>query len=50
VFRSLPELQTATNRFLAETNDNPKTFVWTTDPKKFLAPVKRGKQTLESVH
>jgi transposase len=50
VFRSLPELQTATNRFLAETNDNPKPFVWTTDPKKLLAPVKRGKQTLESVH
>ena len=34
VFRSLPELQAAINRFLAETNDNPKPFVWTADPEK----------------
>jgi hypothetical protein len=23
-------------RFLAETNDNPKPFVWTTDPEKII--------------
>jgi transposase len=50
VFRSLPELQAAINRFLAETNDNPKPFVWTADPDKVLAAVKRGKQALESLH
>ena len=32
VFRSLVDLQAAINRFLAETNDNPKPFVWTADP------------------
>ena len=50
VFRSVIDLQVAINRFVAETNLNPKPFVWTADPKRVLAAVKRGKQTLESVH
>jgi len=50
VFRSVPELKAAIDRFLAETNANPKPFVWTADPAKVLAAVKRGKQALESVH
>ena len=50
VFRSLPDLQDAINRFLADTNVDPKPFVWTTDPDKVLAAVKRGKQALESIH
>lgn len=50
VFRSLVELQAAINRFLAETNDNPKPFVWTADPDKIIAAVKRGHQVLESIH
>ena len=37
-------------RFVAKTNLNPKLFVWTADPKRVLAAVKRGKQTLKSVH
>src|ERR1700680_2523123 len=44
------DLQVAINRFVAETNVDPKPFVWTADPKRVLAAVKRGKQTLESVH
>jgi hypothetical protein len=36
-YRSLVELQAAIRRFLAETNDNPKPFVWTTDPEKIIA-------------
>jgi transposase len=32
VFCSLVELQAAINRFLAETNDDPRPFVWTADP------------------
>jgi hypothetical protein len=28
----------------------PKPFVWTADPKRVLAAVKRGKQTLESIY
>ena len=46
VFRSVIDLQVAINRFVAETNLNPKPFVWTADPKRVLATVKRGKQTL----
>jgi hypothetical protein len=34
VFRSVPELQAAINRFLAETSDDPKPFAWTADPTK----------------
>jgi hypothetical protein len=43
-------LQLAINRFVAETNADPKPFVWTADPKRVLAAVKRGKQVLESIH
>jgi hypothetical protein len=50
VFRSVTDLQVAINRFVADTNVDPKPFVWTADPKRVLAAVKRGKQTLESVH
>jgi transposase len=50
VFRSVVDLQFAINRFVADTNADPKPFAWTADPKRVLAAVKRGKQTLESVH
>ncbi len=50
VFRSLVELQTAINRFLVDTNDDPKPFVWTADPDKIIAAVRRGHQTLDSIH
>jgi hypothetical protein len=49
-FRSVDELKQAINRFIADTNGNPKPFVWTADPRRVLAAVKRGKQALESVH
>ena len=50
VFRSVVELQTAINRFVEETNHDPKPFVWTADPDRVLAAVRRGKQALESIH
>ena len=50
VFRSVVDLQLAINRFVAETNADPKPFVWTADPKRVLAAVKRGKQALELLH
>jgi transposase len=50
VFRSVADLKAAINRFVAETNAHPKPFVWTADPHRVLAAVKRGKQVLESVH
>jgi len=44
------ELETAIERFIAETNADPKPFLWTARPSRILAAVKRGKQTLESIH
>ena len=50
VFRSIVELQAAINRFVAETNGNPKPFTWTADPDKIIAAVRRGHQVLASIH
>ena len=50
VFGSIVELQAAINRFLRETNDAPKPFTWTADPDKIIAAVRRGHQTLDSIH
>lgn len=50
VFHSLVDLQAAINRFLAEHNESPKPFVWTADPDKIIAAVRRGHQVLDSVH
>jgi len=50
VFHSLVDLQAAINRFVAETNENPKSFSWIADPDKIIAAVKRGYQALESNH
>jgi len=50
VFRSLTDLQAAINRFVAETNNDPKPFVWTAGPKKIIAAVRRGYQVLDSFH
>ena len=47
MFRSVADLQAAINRFVTETNSDPKPFVWTANPKRILAAVKRGKETLE---
>jgi hypothetical protein len=49
VFYSLVDLQAAINRFVAETNQNPKPFTWTADPDRVLAAVKCGKQALGRV-
>jgi len=50
VFTSIADLQAAINRYLAEHNHDPKPFVWTADPKRILAAVKRGHQALDSIH
>ena len=44
------DLQAAINRFVEETNSDPKPFVWTADAKRVLAAVKRGKEKLKSIH
>ena len=50
VFKSVDDLQSAINQFIAETNHDPKPFVWTADPNKIIAAVKRGHQMLDSIH
>jgi len=50
VFKGIVDLQAAINRYLAETNDNPKPFTWTADPDAIIEKVRRGKQALESIH
>ena len=50
VFLSIDDLKAAINRFVAQNNADPKPFVWTADPRRVLAAVKRGKQALKSVH
>ena len=42
--------QAAINRFLAETNAEPKPFTWTADPDKIIAAVRRGHQAFNSIH
>jgi transposase len=50
VFGSVIELQEAINRFIDETNENPKPFVWSADPDAIIAAVRRGYQVLDSIH
>ena len=50
VFRSIVDLQTAIHRFIAETNQSSKPFVWTAHPQRVIAAVQRGKHVIESIH
>jgi transposase len=50
VFRSIVDLQAAINRFIEEANHDPKPFIWTANPDKIIAAVKRGHQALDSIH
>jgi hypothetical protein len=50
VFKGIVDLQAAINRYLAETNENPKPFTLTADPDAIIEKGRRGKQALESIH
>lgn len=50
VFRSIYDLQVSINRFLKDHNTKSKPFVWTADPEKIIAAVRRGHQMLDSIH
>ena len=50
MFKGIVDLQAVINRFLAETNDNPRPFTWTTDPDAIIEKARRGKQVLDSIH
>jgi hypothetical protein len=49
-FRSVEELKRVIHDFIADTNADPRPFIWTKDPNKILAAVKRGHQALHSIH
>ena len=42
VFHSIQELKYAIHSFITDTNAKPKPFIWTRDPDKIIAAVKRG--------
>ena len=50
MFGSLVEVQAAIKRFIAESNGDPKPFVWTADPERIIQAAKRGHQALDSHH
>src|SRR5450432_1689839 len=50
VFLSIFDLQASINRFLKDHNMQPKPFVWTADPDKIIAAIRRGHQMLDSIH
>ena len=50
VFQSVVDLQAAINRFIKEHNQDPRPFVWRANPDEIIAAVRRGHQTLESIH
>jgi hypothetical protein len=49
MFKGIVNLQTVINRYLAETNNNPKPSIWTADPKTIIEKVRRGNRALASV-
>ena len=48
-FSGIVDLQAAINRFLAETNECPKPFVWTADPDGIIEKVRRGREVLAAL-
>ena len=50
VFHSVIDLQAANNSFFKEHDRQPKPFVWRANPDKIIVAVRRGHQTLESIH
>lgn len=50
VFTSVADLQQAIRNYIHQHNLSPKPFVWTADPDKIIAAVRRGHQTLDSDH
>ena len=48
VFKGIVDLQAAINRYLAETNENPKPFIWTADPHVIIEKVRRGRLALNA--
>jgi transposase len=49
VFRSVPELISAIEAYLAAHNSDPKPFIWTASAESILAKVQRGRVALEQI-
>jgi transposase len=49
IFRGIVDLQEAINRFLTETNERPKPFIWTADADGIIERVRRGKAVLAAL-
>ena len=49
VFSGIIDLQEAIDRFLAETNERPRPFVWTADADGIIERVRRGKAALAAL-
>jgi transposase len=49
VFESVPDLIAAIDAYLAETNTNPKPFIWTKTTEQILEKVQRGRVTLNAI-
>lgn len=49
VFKGVVDLQTAINRFVADHNQEPRPFIWTSDPDKIIAAASRGHHVLASI-
>jgi hypothetical protein len=50
IFHSVVDPQAAINRFINEHNQEPRPFVWRADPDDIIAALRRGHQTLKSIH
>ena len=50
VFKGVVDLQAAINRFVAETNSDPRPLTWTADPDAIIEKVRRARNALASTH
>ncbi len=49
-FRSVPELITAIEQYIAQHNRDPKLFIWTARSSGILEKVTRARRSLDKVH
>ena len=50
VFRSVPELITAIDEYLANHNQNPRVFAWTASVEGIMAKIAKCKEVLDALH
>jgi len=50
VFRSLVDLQTAIDHYLADYNAHSKPFIWSANPNTIITAASGGHQTSKSIH